>query len=345
MRLAIAALVCAIGLAGASQAQTVSGQVVLADDGQPLGFTTVSIVNQQLMLTNESGKFSLHLTPGPISLRFKRIGFAPKDTSLNLAANDTVHLRVEMRRLVIQLPAMMVSGKCTNETPIQEKTTVLAELFEQIHQNAERVKLLAAQKPFYMYVFRVDGFRNRDNKLIPQTVDTVIRRPVPPTPYQPKSVIRRSLNEDNWVMSLPEMSDLADTAFTNNHCFHYAGPTRWEADSVVKIDYEPVPWLDKEVDIKGSLYLKIDGYQLVAQVTSLNRIPPQLRNSQLVEVTVRAKFTEFVAGIPVLDEWELIKRFRNPILPRVELGQVFNLKWVDSTATKVDTLRLLPRLR
>jgi hypothetical protein len=146
-------------------------------------------------------------------------------------------------------------------------------------------------------------------------------------------------------MSLPEMSDLADTSFTNNHCFHYAGQTRWEADSVVKIDYEPVPWLDKEVDIKGSLYLKVDGYQLVAQVSTLNKIPAQLRNSQLVEVTVRAKFTEFVAGIPVLDEWELIKRYRKPVLPRIELGQVFNLKWTDSTAIKTDTLPLLLRSR
>jgi len=331
----------------AAQGVTVTGDVLLKEGGQPLGFTTVSILsdNRQL-LTNESGKFLLlGLAPGEVRLRFKRIGFAPKDTTLRLAANDSAKLRIEMTRLFIQLPAMVVSGKCTNETPLQARSSALAELFEQVTQNAERVKLLAAEKPFFLYVFRVDGFLNRDNKIVPQTIDTVIRRALPPTPYRPKEVIRRSPNEDSWVMSLPEVPDLADTAFTNNHCFHYAGQTRWETDSVVKVDFEPVPWLDKEVDIKGSLYLKVDGYQLVASTAMLNRIPAQLRAAQLTEVSVRAKFTEFVSGIPVLDEWELTKRYRSPVLPRVELGQVFNLKWVDSTAMKVDTLRLLPRPR
>ena len=59
----------------------------------------------------------------------------------------------------------------------------------------------------------------------------------------------------------------------------------------------------------------------------------------------RAKFSEIVQGIPVLDEWTLASRFHKPTLPRVEFGQIFNVKFVDSTATKVDTLRLLPRLR
>ena len=330
-----------------AQAATIGGQVLFKETGQPLGYTTISILSDgRQLLTNESGKFLLvGLAPGEVRLRFKRIGFVPKDTTLRATPTDTAQLKIEMTRLVIQLPAMVVSGKCTNETPFAEKAPVLVELFDQVHQNAERVKLLAAAKPFYLYVFRIDGYRNRDNKIVPRAVDTVVRRPIGATPYRPKEVIRRSEVEEGWVMSLPELSDLADTTFTNNHCFHYAGQTRWETDSVVRVDFEPVPWLDKEVDIKGSLYLRVDNYQLVGSITSLNKIPAQLRITQLTEVTVKAKFTEFVAGIPVLDEWELTKRFRSPTLPRVELGQVFNLKWLDSTATKVDTLGSLRRFR
>ena len=337
-------LTFAILAASAAHAQnaTVSGEILLKDSGQQLGFTTVSVLSQGTqLLTNESGKFLLlNLPPGEVRLRFKRIGFAPKDTTLTVAANDTARVRVEMTRLVIQLPAMVVSGKCTNETPRQPQSGVLAELFDQINQNAERVQLLARARPFFLYVYRIDGFRNRDNRVVPQAIDTVIRLALPPTPYRPKEVIRRARADEagTWLMSLPELPDLADTAFTNNHCFRYAGQTRWGTDSVVKVEFEPVPWLAKEVDIEGTLYLKVDGYQLVGSVTSLNRIPGELRNSQLIEVTVRAKFTEFVSGIPVLDEWELLKRYRYPTLARVELGQVFNLKWVDSTAVKPDTV-------
>src|SRR3954468_25015903 len=106
MRSAIALLLCATATTSAG-AQAVSGEVLLKEGGQPLGFTTVSILsdNRQL-LTNESGKFLLlGLAPGEVRLRFKRIGFAPKDTTLQLASGDTARIRMEMTRLVIQLPA------------------------------------------------------------------------------------------------------------------------------------------------------------------------------------------------------------------------------------------------
>lgn len=54
--------------------------------------------------------------------------------------------------------------------------------------------------------------------------------------------------------------------------------------------------------------------------------------------TVRARFSEIVTGVPVLDEWELTNRFRAPRLPRIEVGQVFNVQWMDSTAVKPDQL-------
>lgn len=45
---------------------------------------------------------------------------------------------------------------------------------------------------------------------------------------------------------LPDLSDLADTAFTNNLCLWYPGQERVGSDSVIRVDFEPVPWLDKE---------------------------------------------------------------------------------------------------
>jgi hypothetical protein len=331
-----------VGTSVLAQSPTVSGQVVLKDGGQPLGFTTVSILsdNRQL-LTNESGRFLLlGLAPGEVRLRFKRIGFMPKDTTFRIAAGDSARINVEMTRLAIQLPAMMVTGKCTNETPSQPQPQILADLFEQVQQNAERARLLAAQKPFVLHVYRVQGMK-RGDRLIPTAIDTG-KRSVEYLAYQPRKVVSYD-SSAGWVFHLPDLANFADTAFTRTHCFRYAGQGRWESDSVIKVDYEPVPWLDEDTDIVGTMYLRVSDYQLVGTTTKLNRIPRQFWNSQLQELTVHARFGEIVAGIPTLDEWVLTRRYsRNT---RVETGQVFRLQWLDSTAAKPDTVRLLPRLR
>jgi hypothetical protein len=144
-----------------------------------------------------------------------------------------------------------------------------------------------------------------------------------------------------WLVRLPELPDLADTAFTNNHCLQYVGQTRFESDSVIQVDFEPVPWLNKDVDITGSIYLRVDGYQLVALALKLNRIPSQFRG--LREFSVRARFTEFITGVPVLSDWELTNTFRTAgMSPRIEIGQVVDLRWLDTLDVKRDSLPRAP---
>src|SRR4051812_42072478 len=103
--IALALLVVAPGL----QAQVVIGEIVLKETGRPLEYTTVGVLTQgRQFLTNEQGRFGLGGLPaGQLRLRFKRIGFVARDTTLVLAAGDTARLRIEMTRLVIQLPEML----------------------------------------------------------------------------------------------------------------------------------------------------------------------------------------------------------------------------------------------
>jgi hypothetical protein len=123
----------------------------------------------------------------------------------------------------------------------------------------------------------VEGPRDRDNNILGKAVvDTVERGPLSTKPYAPRGVVYRGTHgrlKGAWIIMLPELSDLADTAFTNNHCLWYAGQERLGSDSVIRVDFEPVPWLDKELDLEGSIYLRVDGYQLVGLHTKLNRIP------------------------------------------------------------------------
>ena len=341
--IAVAATMLSLS-AARGQGAAVLGEIVLGESGVQLGFTTVAILPQGTqLLTSESGKFLVRNLPaGQVRLRFKRIGFAPKDTVLIMAANDTARIRIAMSRLVIQLPAMVVSGKCTDQTPLEPKPAVLSELFDQVQQNAERIKLLAEQKPFVLRTVRQNAIRSRNGRLDIVRMDTLVRPPLPAEPYRPKATVQRGQGFDigKWALAVPELSDFADTAFTNNHCFRYAGHTRFELDSVIRVDFEPVPWLDKEVDVEGSMYLRVDNYHLAGLTLKLNRIPAQFARAGMREVNFRALFTELVPAFPVLTEWELTNVFRANEPTRVEQGQVIGVTWLDSATVKPDTVRL-----
>jgi hypothetical protein len=338
MRATLLTLACALAAPTAARAQgaTVAGQVVARDGAEPLGYTTVAVPALGLrLLAGEGGAFALRdLPPGAVRLRFTRIGYSPRDTTLAVAAGGAARLRVEMTRLALRLPTMLVNGACTDRTPFEEKPAVLAQLFDQVAQNAERMRLMARERPFVFQATRVRG--NRGDRPTPLRTDTIVRGPLPANPYVPRRIYGRV--GDVWAVKLPELADVADTAFTNNHCLWYAGHERFGADSAIRVDFEPVPSLAGDVDLEGSIYLRADGYQLVGMVTRLNRIPAQFRALQ--GYATRARFDELVSGVPVLAEWELTNTFRGSPYPVVvETGRVTGVRWLDSARAGGDAGR------
>jgi hypothetical protein len=320
------------------QTATVVGEVVAREGGEPLPFTTVAVPALGAQrLASEGGTFALSgLPPGVVRIRLTRIGYAPTDTALTVAAGETARVRIAMTRLVLQLPRVVVNGACTDGSPFEPQPPVLAELFGQVRQNAERMRLLVGERPFAFEATRVRGNRGRDDRRSALMTDTVVRGPLPTDPYVPRRVYRREGGV--WMVKLPELADIADTAFTNNHCLWYAGQERFGSDSVVRVDFEPVPWLAREVDFEGSLYLRVDGYQLVGMVTRLNRIPAQFRALQ--GYATRARFDELVSGVPMLAEWELTNTFHGSRVPVVvETGRVTGVRWLDSPKTNRHTTR------
>ena len=322
--LAIATLAATLVGAARGQNATISIRTVTREGGEPLSFTSVAAPQHDLQrLTNESGTLVLpNLSPGAVTLRFRRIGFAPKDTVVDLTAGDTARVVVAMVRLAMQLPTVVVEGTCTDRTPFEEKQPILAQLFDQVRQNAERLVLLAKERPFKIEASHEEGPRRRG--AVPPTL-AFTRGPLPDRPYVPGRIY--------WPMGktygvqLPELADIGDTSFTNNHCFWYAGQTQFGTDSVVRVDFEPVPWLAKGVDLEGSLYLRLDSYRLVGMVTRLNQMPREFSN--LIGYATRARFNELVSGIPILAEWELTNTFRGSAEPTVvATGRVTGVRWL-----------------
>lgn len=328
-----------LGLAEAgAQSATVAGEVVLRGAGVPLGFITVSVhPHDKQLLTGERGTFLLREVPaGEVRLRFRRIGFVPKDTAVTLAPGDTARVRVALTRLTIRLPDVVVSGRCTNETPFEPKPAFMAELFDQVVQNAQRMVLLAQSKPFVLSWAKVGVLRE------PGKADTVVesstetRGPLPVEPYKPGRVARRAMYNGRqvWGVFPPELADVADTAFTNNHCFRYAGQTQFEGDSVIAVEFDPVPRLSKSMDLAGTIYLRAEGYQLVGLMVRLT--PLRGAFSHMAAYTHRTVFKEIVPGIPVAPEYELANVHRaTPSF--VQTTRLIEIMWTDSV--KTDTMR------
>jgi hypothetical protein len=333
MRIGFFAGLLVMSVLGEAHAQaTVFVRVVERDGRESPGFIAVSVPAQGIQrLTNESGTIVLRdLQPGRIALRFRRIGFAAKDTVITVGANDTARISVEMERIAIQLPTVLVNGTCTDRTPFEHRGPILSELLDQMKQNAERFVLLAKERPFTIQVAEERGPRGRG--VAPQSL-AYSRGPLPDQRYVPKRVLQ--FRNNVGYVTLPELADLADTAFTNNHCFTYAGKAPFGADSVLRIDFEPVPWLAKEVDLAGSLYLRADDYRLVEIVTHVTGMP---RNVGPAAHGALARFRELVSGIPILTQSETTNTFRGSREPVVvSTVRVTGVTWL--VPTKRDSLR------
>lgn len=308
-----------------TQRATVVGRVVVHESGQPVTNASITVLpNGAQRLGGENGAFTLRDLPaGGLRLRFRRIGFAPKDTALVVSANDTTRVTIEMIRLALELPAVVVDGTCTDRTPFDDRPRVLAALFDQVIQNAERLRLLARERPFMLAMADTRGIQGRT----PLVTDTSRRGPLPWEPYAPRHILRDFAGRKNAGVMLPELTDIADTAFTNNHCLSYAGQERFGSDSVIRVNFEPVPWLAREMDFDGSIFVRVDGYQLVGMDTRLNRMPKEWGRN-IVGYGTRARFQELVSGVPVLAEFEVTNTFRSSAMPVViQRSRVIGVTW------------------
>jgi carboxypeptidase-like protein len=321
-----------------AQAPTTGSAIVVGhtthrETGDALGYAVISIpsLNRQ-QFANDRGGFTIRGLPaGPLRIRFKHIGNSPRDTVVTLHDNDTLHLEIALATIVIQLPSVRISGACGDKHPDERAAGILADLFDQVQQNADRYRLLADSNPFVMTIYRVRGSRTNGGKIVATSIDTVLRMPFPPQPYKPRHNVRLAeaeLGGRSFYLSVPELADFADTAFTNNHCFTYAGQKRVDGDSVIAVDFEPTPALKDEVDFRGTMYVRAEGYQLVRADLDVNKLSSELRSSGMTAVHVKLTFTEILPGVAVLDRSEADTKLRGGFPTAVELGQVFNVRWV-----------------
>jgi len=292
-----------------AQRATIVGEVVVHSSSVAVSYAVIGakpgIADR---FTSADGKFVLRdVNPGRLSLSARHIGYTPLDTTLDVAAGDTIRLRLELSLITIQLPAVRsLAQRCAHPGGVNtELSAELQVLFDQVKQNAERNRLLAASYPFEVVVER--KITKPEPALEARFVayDTVVRSSERKWRYAPGNMLGTREFEPGvfggkWLtVTMPELADFADQRFLENHCFDFGGVDVIDGDTLLRVDFVPAP-IVRTPDVGGTIFLDPKSYQLRMTLVSLVNLTKQLR-SQISGQSIKVAFKEAIDGVPVID--------------------------------------------
>ena len=157
---------------------TLRGVVTAAETSEPLGFSIVTLVpTPGKRFTDPAGVFAFPNIPaGLYLLSIRQIGYTPRDTQIVVRDDAAPFLRIALRHLAVQLPAITVTGRssCTRPGPPDRTATpALAIVFDQLLENARRLELLADSYPFRFRLERAFQSVSKRGDSLPAEVDTL----------------------------------------------------------------------------------------------------------------------------------------------------------------------------
>ncbi len=301
-----------------AQGATIAGQIVVRHSEVPVSYAVIGAKpGTPERFTGSDGLFVLRdVKPGRITVSARHIGYSPLDTTFSVAAGDSLHLRLEMALITIQLPAVHALAQgCAH--PGDSKANLSAELavlFDQVKQNAERNRLLSTSYPFEVTIER--KITKPEPALEARFVayDTVVRSSDRPWRYEPGNMLGTREIESGafggkwYTITMPELADFADQRFLENHCFDFGGEEVFEGDTLLRMDFMPAPVV-RTPDVGGAIFLDPKTYQIRMMQLTLVNLTKQLRD-QISGQSIVARFKEPFAGVPVID------RVQSMVIPR-----------------------------
>src|SRR5512143_646792 len=292
-----------------AQRATIVGRVVVLGTDVPLGYSVIGFApDGREAFSDADGRFALRdVKAGRVRIWAKHIGQTPLDTTLDVAAGDSITLRLELPLVSIQLPAIHTLAKeCAHLGESSPKLgAALAALFEQLKQNAERNRLLSQSYPFEVEIER--KITKPEPALEARFVafDTIRRTSQRNWQYAPGRLLGTreytgGIFGGTWTtVAIPELSDFADETFLNFHCFDYSGVEVVNGDTLLRVDFIPAPSVH-DPDVGGALFVDPKSYQIRSTFISLVNLTKKLRE-QIGGQSIRATFKEVVPGVPILD--------------------------------------------
>jgi hypothetical protein len=283
--------------------------VVSSASGVALPYATAAIAETGMeRFTNANGElYFSSLAEGTYRIRVKQLGYSALDTSISVGPHTpNPRLLVRLQPIAFLLEKVLVTGtsKCPEPTDLTDpKNSNLALILGEVRKNAERHNLLLNRYPFHYRFAREFSTATKflDSKDVRR--DTIEFASAVDWKYEPGAiVIRDSTDRNNAdLMRLPQLSDLADTTFEQNHCFAYRGRVRRDGEQQHQVDFIPLGSIT-EPDVEGSIFIDAKTYVLrsaLFRLTGGDRFNPPLP-----ETDVRTTFKEIYPNIVLFSEIE-----------------------------------------
>lgn len=108
---------------------TISGRVVRADDGSPLGGVTVTVRGTALAtVTTPKGDYTLRVPAGEHTLVFRWLGYAPREATVTVPPDGAVTSDARMEALPVALSDIVVEGASRTPERIVQAPSAIAQL-------------------------------------------------------------------------------------------------------------------------------------------------------------------------------------------------------------------------
>jgi len=333
--LALALVAGAVPSARAQQRPDVIRGVVRAS-GVRIPYAVVELSPRNgKQFTDDSGAFRIGgVPPGVYRLYVRQVGFRPFDTTVVKVPGAPVTVDVDLEQLVVELAAITVSVPRSCATPGPPDSAIaplLAAVFDQLRQNAERYAFLADSYPFHYRMSRVFADYDERGRVVYTSADTVRYLSSGRMAYRPGQVLAFGVgpeHETAKVIRLPTLADFADSTFQASHCFYYAGVVQKDTGRYIRFDYLPSDSI-RYPDIAGEVDLDAHTYQIRYAVIRLTRVARAMPGLQATTSTIT--FGELYPNIvvPVHMEGVLVPepRFdvRTPISKNTEVQQLVDV--------------------
>jgi hypothetical protein len=287
----------------------VTGVMSDSDADHPVPYGTVAIVGtERAVFADAEGRFRLGgLASGTYIVRARQIGYAPKDTTVQVGAAPLVTVvTFHMHRIPALLKVVRVEGRRSGRcvvTGIPDSTAdlPLARIFTQVRENVDRFRLLADAYPYRYRRVETNVLRSDPGGDSTTSTDTISYESRAKRPYRLGGVIYDGLDDAGHhreYMYLPTFRDLADSSFLALHCFNYGGTESVGGSRVLRIDFRPADTIARP-DVKGSIYL--DSARLIVRRAVFRMTKPEAANTPILGLTVTATYREVAPLIPVVD--------------------------------------------
>lgn len=289
-----------------TQASGVLRGSVTSATGGPLAYAVVTIASLGLQqFSNTQGKFYFTKIPaGKYRLTIRQLGYQPVTMEVTLGSNGSEDIAVQMQRIATRLATMQVLSEwhCTKPGPPGKKGGDLALLavFEQLEQNAVRLKLLMNEYP---YDLRMERRRvlQRDRGLDSvERIDTTRTQSSDKSHYEVGQVVRKERMPDRtqqYFLQVPTLLDFAQEEFQKNHCFLLRGIDTTRGAPFIRVDFKAAEKI-KQPDVEGTVFLDTATYRLRQTEIQLTKIPAEVPGLRSLRATTF--FDDVVPGMPII---------------------------------------------